>query len=256
MQTRDSQSPGPRNVRSSPPVLNKKTGIEYWESFPLDSVENIRRWQEDCATHSTNQTQSSFRNSVSGEDLLSREMMQSAFHSAHNSRPSSVELSAPPPPPHARAPSGAFRSMSTDSYRSGTSTPIHAPQHSHSQTALSSSNHLRQLPPTSQQQPQPQPQAQQQNWNSMSLFSSLSSPGGTTSNTPNSAVNNVDMSNEALLLQSFADSTWAQSQSLNNGMGTMSTGLGTTSNAMNMEGGPMEVDTGFFTNDVQRRLFW
>ena len=30
------------------PVLNKKSGIEYWEQFPLDSVENIRRWQQDC----------------------------------------------------------------------------------------------------------------------------------------------------------------------------------------------------------------
>lgn len=93
----------------------------------------------------------------------------------------------------------------------------------------------------------------------MSLFSSLSSPSGatTTTNTPNSNVNNVDLSNEALLLQSFADSTWAQSQSLNNnGMGNMTAGLGTTNNNMIMESGPMEVDTGFFGNDVQRSLFW
>ncbi|RMZ79757.1 hypothetical protein DV738_g3169, partial [Chaetothyriales sp. CBS 135597] len=33
----------------SPPILNKKTGIEYWENFPLDTVENIRRWQADCS---------------------------------------------------------------------------------------------------------------------------------------------------------------------------------------------------------------
>ena len=45
-------SPDHIGARSSPPVLNKKTGIEYWESFPLDSVENIRRWQQDCALHS------------------------------------------------------------------------------------------------------------------------------------------------------------------------------------------------------------
>jgi len=31
-------------------LLNKKTGVEYWEHFPLDSVQSIRRWQQDCAT--------------------------------------------------------------------------------------------------------------------------------------------------------------------------------------------------------------
>lgn len=35
--------------RKSPPILNKKTGIEYWDKFPLDSADNIRRWQQDCA---------------------------------------------------------------------------------------------------------------------------------------------------------------------------------------------------------------
>lgn len=30
-------------------MLNKKTGIEYWEQYPLDSLDNIRRWQQDCA---------------------------------------------------------------------------------------------------------------------------------------------------------------------------------------------------------------
>lgn len=49
-QTRD--SPDHTNARSSPPILNKKTGIDYWESFPLDTVSNIRRWQADCALHS------------------------------------------------------------------------------------------------------------------------------------------------------------------------------------------------------------
>ncbi|KAJ9612662.1 hypothetical protein H2204_015036 [Knufia peltigerae] len=262
VQTRDSQSPGPRNVRSSPPVLNKKTGIEYWDSFPLDTVDNIRKWQDDCAIHSgTGQSQASFRNSISGDDSVSREMIQNAFHSAHNSRPGSVDLSAPPPS-HSRAQSGALPSMSTDSYRSGTSTPVHVPpRHAHSQSTIPSSNIVRQIPTASQQQQQQQQQQQprQQNWNSMSLFSSLSAPSGatTTTNTPNSNVNNVDLSNEALLLQSFADSTWAQSQSLNNnGMGNMTAGLGTTNNNMIMESGPMEVDTGFFGNDVQRSLFW
>jgi hypothetical protein len=31
------------------PVLNNKTGVEYWEQYPLDSLENIRRWQQDCS---------------------------------------------------------------------------------------------------------------------------------------------------------------------------------------------------------------
>ena len=30
------------------PILNNKTGVEYWEQFPLDSIDNIRRWQQDC----------------------------------------------------------------------------------------------------------------------------------------------------------------------------------------------------------------
>jgi hypothetical protein len=45
-------SPEHHTGRSSPPILNKKTGIEYWENFPLDTPENIRRWQGDCAMHS------------------------------------------------------------------------------------------------------------------------------------------------------------------------------------------------------------
>jgi len=40
--------------RSSPPVLNKKTGIDYWENFPLTSIDGIRRWQRDCEVHSAN----------------------------------------------------------------------------------------------------------------------------------------------------------------------------------------------------------
>lgn len=31
------------------PMLNNKTNVEYWEQFPLDSIENIRRWQQDCS---------------------------------------------------------------------------------------------------------------------------------------------------------------------------------------------------------------
>ena len=36
----------------SPPLLNKKTGIDYWDNFPLTNVADIRRWQQDCqASH-------------------------------------------------------------------------------------------------------------------------------------------------------------------------------------------------------------
>jgi hypothetical protein len=31
------------------PILNNKTGVEYWEQYPLDSPESIRRWQQDCS---------------------------------------------------------------------------------------------------------------------------------------------------------------------------------------------------------------
>lgn len=39
--------------RSSPPVLNKKSGLDYWEQFPLTNVTDVRRWQRDCQLHSS-----------------------------------------------------------------------------------------------------------------------------------------------------------------------------------------------------------
>lgn len=51
--------------RGSPPVLNKKTGIEYWENFPLTSVTGIRRWQKDCEAHHSSSSQLSIPHSVS-----------------------------------------------------------------------------------------------------------------------------------------------------------------------------------------------
>jgi len=73
--------------RSSPPMLNKKTGIDYWDNFPLTSVNSIRRWQQDCEVNSTkdNNTQpvkTEHRKSVSGtrmlpEDAPSRKKRQS-----------------------------------------------------------------------------------------------------------------------------------------------------------------------------------
>ncbi len=40
---------GPSSSPPAPPILNKKTGVDYWEQYPLDSLDNIRRWQQDCA---------------------------------------------------------------------------------------------------------------------------------------------------------------------------------------------------------------
>lgn len=48
MPTEHAGLPGQAGSRLTPPSLNKKTGVEYWEQFPLDSVESIRTWQQDC----------------------------------------------------------------------------------------------------------------------------------------------------------------------------------------------------------------
>lgn len=93
--TRD--SPDHMNNRSSPPALNKKTGIEYWENFPLDSVDNIRRWQQDCALHSH---------------------FKDEHHRAGSSRPASTDV-AEHVSTHSRKGSSIpqqYRSMSNDSY--------------------------------------------------------------------------------------------------------------------------------------------
>lgn len=56
--TADTQNgASPNGNRATPPLLNKKTGIEYWEQYPLDTAESIRRWQDDCANgHRSNST--------------------------------------------------------------------------------------------------------------------------------------------------------------------------------------------------------
>ncbi|ETI24211.1 hypothetical protein G647_03580 [Cladophialophora carrionii CBS 160.54] len=245
LKTRDSQSPGPHALRTSPPVLNKKTGIDYWESFPLDTVENIRKWQNDCAAHSgaaNGQTQS-LRNSI--DDSQSHTNILAALnHGPSHSRPASVDLSRHGHGHnHSHSQSAPFRSMSSDSYRSGASTPIHMPQHSHSQPSL---------PTTSgSQQQSSQQQTSTPNWQSLTLFSpntTTSSPNVTSSP---SAGTGAGVGAEALLLQSFADSSWAQAQTMNSGMG-----MGGMGNGLSVESGPMEVDTGFFSSDMQRRLFW
>lgn len=61
-------SPNRSTTTPRRPMLNNKTGVEYWEQYPLDSLENIRRWQQDCS-----EERSSYRNSArsSQERLLS-----------------------------------------------------------------------------------------------------------------------------------------------------------------------------------------
>ena len=112
-------SPEHMSGRASPPALNKKTGIEYWETFPLDTVENIRRWQGDCAMHSQ------FRDDAPG--------------SGHaHSRANSIDVQRETAP-NVRKQSNLshFRSMSTDSYAGrsphASSTPTSQPEYMTSQ---------------------------------------------------------------------------------------------------------------------------
>ena len=128
-------SPEHMTGRSSPPVLNKKTGIDYWETFPLDTVENIRRWQADCAMHSQ------FRDEL-------------ASTSRPGSRPGSIDLQREQIQPQPRKQSSMsqqpFRAMSTDSYsRSNHHTPTSQPEYMSQQI---------------QTQPQRQQPQQQQQW--------------------------------------------------------------------------------------------
>ncbi|EXJ91586.1 hypothetical protein A1O3_00134 [Capronia epimyces CBS 606.96] len=269
LNSRDSHSPTPRAMRNSPPVLNKKTGIEYWESFPLDTVENIRKWQQDCAMHSSQlpplSNQSLLDNS--SDDLQSHPRSHShhsstAQHAQGNapgsrSRPRSVDISLQNHPASTSASTAApFRSVSSESsYRSETGTPVNvSQQHPHSHSSIpatianpSSSSSRRQNQIQSQSQSQPRP-----HWQSLSLF-----PPSNNNNNPSGA----NIGAEALLLQSFADSTsWApQSQSQSQNMSGMNMSMSTSVDpgmSADNGSGPMEIDTGFFATDLQRRLFW
>lgn len=42
-------SPARNTTTPRRPILNNKTNVEHWKQFPLDSIENIRRWQQDCS---------------------------------------------------------------------------------------------------------------------------------------------------------------------------------------------------------------
>jgi len=64
--------------RSSPPILNKKTGIDYWDTFPLTSASSIRRWQQDCQASSANDNNQAVkteqRNSSPGTRVLAEDV--------------------------------------------------------------------------------------------------------------------------------------------------------------------------------------
>jgi len=130
--------------------------------------------------------------------------------------------------------------MSSDPYRSGTSTPVHVQQQSQTQSHQV-------------------PTSQQQSWQNLALFSPMPTPSNAQSSPGTTATSNNNTNNrmgaEALLLQSFADSNWTQQNSLNSPLGGMGMGLGGSLNN-GIESGPMEIDTGFFSSDMQRRLFW
>lgn len=59
----DEDAEGLQERRSSPPLLNKKTGLDYWESFPLDTKKNIRKWQFHCEASSGGNAQYTTRDS-------------------------------------------------------------------------------------------------------------------------------------------------------------------------------------------------
>ena len=71
----------------TPPLLNKKTGVEYWAAFPLDSVENIHRWQRDCIDSSVRrssehigETMSSIHSSSPNGPSTSHQYSQPSLH--------------------------------------------------------------------------------------------------------------------------------------------------------------------------------
>jgi hypothetical protein len=83
-------SPSRNTTTARRPFLNNKTGIEYWEQYPLDSPENIRRWQQDCS-----EGRSSYRNTAQSSQ----------------ERPSSANLDVDPPEPVERPLSRYRQSM-------------------------------------------------------------------------------------------------------------------------------------------------
>jgi hypothetical protein len=189
-------SPDRFGARSSPPMLNKKTGIEYWENFPLDGVENIRRWQQDCALHSHFRDHD-FTNGPGSNRGASR---PSSVDLARENTTSSVPGVAARGMPNGKGSSLSqvtqpqYRSMSSDSYPP-----------SHSQPEYISA------PPAS---------APQQRWNNNPAYMEHWQSG-------------------MAMHPSHRPHQQQHSQQ-----------------QMIPAGGPMEIDSGFFTNDVKRNLFW
>jgi hypothetical protein len=89
-------SPSRSTTTPRRPMLNNKTGVEYWEQYPLDSLENIRRWQQDCS-----EGRLSYRNSAQSSqerlplgnlDLDPIEPVERPLSRYRQSMPSSAEV--------------------------------------------------------------------------------------------------------------------------------------------------------------------
>jgi hypothetical protein len=245
--TRDSQSPGPHPSRGSPPVLNKKTGIDYWESFPIDSVENIRRWQEDCASHSSHH-QTAQRNSIDEAGSNTNPLALLNGNSSH-SRPGSADFthraSRSNHNHNSISQSAPFRSMSTDSYPDNN----HKSHHPKSQTAI---------PALSQHQSSSNAQIWQSPFLPTNSTTSSPQPMNHT-HTSSPSTHNNDLNSQALLLQNFVDQNWTQQTDNMHGMALGITGdmSSVMPNTMDVDSGvATEVDSGFFSGEMQRRLFW
>jgi hypothetical protein len=92
--TTDRKGSPARNATSlRRPILNNKTNVEYWEQFPLDSFENIRRWQQDCS-----EGQSPYRSSGhSSQERLSQSNLEMDTMVPGDQRHSPFQQSVAPP---------------------------------------------------------------------------------------------------------------------------------------------------------------
>ena len=62
--------------------LNNKTGVEYWQQYPLTSADSIRRWQQDCAEGKPSQAARPSR-----DHHLSSEVADEAYDSLRRAFP-------------------------------------------------------------------------------------------------------------------------------------------------------------------------
>lgn len=92
-------SPSRSTTTPRRPILNNKTGVEYWEQYPLDSLDNVRRWQQDCSEGRSyrNSAQSSQeRLPLANHDMDSIEPVERPLSRYRQSMPSSAEVGMSP----------------------------------------------------------------------------------------------------------------------------------------------------------------